>query len=58
MDDTKPVIFIMGSENGGIPERLLDFQPSICIKIPQKGVMPCFNVSIAFSIVASKYYYG
>lgn len=54
----KPVLFVLGSENGGIPEQVLKFQPSVTLMIPQKGVMPCFNVSIAFSIVASMYYYG
>lgn len=53
----KPVMFILGAENEGIPTEILQFKPSICVQIPQKGVIPCFNVSIAFSIVASMYYF-
>ena len=54
----KSVIFIMGCENGGIPTEILAIKNTICAKIPQKGILPCFNVSVAFSIVASMFYYG
>ncbi len=51
-------MFIMGAENKGIPPEILKFSPSICVQIHQKGVIPCFNVNIAFSIVAAMYYYN
>lgn len=53
----KPVMFIMGSEDKGIPEDILKYKNSTCVIIPQKGVTSCFNVSIAFSIVSTMYYY-
>lgn len=52
----KQIMFVMGSEHDGIPEEVLAFQPSLCVEIPQKGVMRCFNVSNAFAIVAWEYY--
>ncbi len=54
--NAKPAMFVMGTEHDGIPQKILDFKPSICVKIPQKGVGPCFNVSNAFAMVAWEYY--
>ena len=54
----KPAMFVMGSEDKGIPEEVLKFKNAKCVIIPQKGVTSCFNVSIAFSIIATMYYYS
>lgn len=51
-----PPLFIMGAEDTGIPERVLEFQPSICVSIPQTGVGRSFNVNTAFSMIAWEYF--
>lgn len=48
----KPPVFVMGSENKGIPDEILSFPKSLRISIPQKGFCRSFNVSTAFTIVA------
>lgn len=55
-DKPLPALFIMGSEDNGIPNELLDLPGSLRISIPQFGVGRSFNVSNAFSMVAWEYY--
>lgn len=51
-----PPLFIMGAEDTGIPKKILEFQPSICVSIPQTGVGRSFNVNTAFSMVVWEYF--
>ena len=51
-----PPLFILGAEDTGIPERILHFQPSFIVSIPQTGVGRSLNVSSAFAMVAWEYF--
>ncbi len=51
-----PLMFIMGSEDHGIPDELMDLPGIFRISIPQFGAGCSFNVSNAFAIVAWEYY--
>lgn len=53
---TLPLLFIMGSEDHGIPSELMDLPNVLRISIPQFGVCRSFNVSNAFAMVAWEYY--
>lgn len=50
VDMTEPLAVIMGSEDKGIDEGLLNIA-SECIKIPQKGQIESLNVSAAASVI-------
>lgn len=52
----KPAFFILGNEGHGIPIDILNFQPSIRVSIPQKGIGRSFNVANATSIVLWEYF--
>ena len=52
----KPSLFVLGTEENGIPEEILKSKIGNIVSINQKGVCPSFNVSHAFSIVMTFYY--
>jgi tRNA G18 (ribose-2'-O)-methylase SpoU len=51
-----PPLFILGAEDTGIPDEILEFQPSVRVSIPQVGVGRSYNVSTAFAMVAWEYF--
>jgi len=56
---TKPVMFILGTEQNGIPDGILQKKEefgAIIVTIPQTGIGRSFNVSNAFAIVGAFYY--
>lgn len=52
----KPTMFIMGSENNGIPEEILNIKDTCRVSITQKGIGRSFNVATAFSMVVYEFY--
>lgn len=55
----KPVMFILGTEQNGIPDEILQKKEelgAIIVSIPQTGIGRSFNVSNAFAIVGAFYY--
>lgn len=46
-----PILYLLGSEGGGLPQELL--QENTVVQIP--GLKTCLNVSVAGSIVLSKH---
>lgn len=54
-ENNKNVIFVMGHETYGIPKHMLEVANSFAIYIPQYGILPSMNVSMAFSVISSEY---
>ncbi len=52
----KPAFFVVGNEGEGIPTSILEYQPSIRVSIPQRGVGRSHNVANATSIVLWEYF--
>ena len=50
VDMTEPVAIVMGAEDKGIDEGLLNIATD-CVKIPQKGQIESLNVSAAAAII-------
>lgn len=50
VDMTEPVVIVMGAEDKGIDEGLLNIATD-CVKIPQKGQIESLNVSAAAAII-------
>lgn len=59
LDNDKPIMFVLGTENDGIPTTILQKQKefsALIVSIQQKGVGRSFNVGVAFGMVAYEYY--
>lgn len=56
LDKKLPPVFVFGTEATGIPKEVLDFEPSICVQIPQSSsIGRSLNVAIAHSMVVWEY---
>lgn len=54
---TKPPIFIVGSESCGIPQKIVEsFSDSIFVEIPQRGIGRSHNVTCALSMILWEYF--
>lgn len=59
LDNDKPKMFILGTENDGIPNEILQMKDqlsALIVSIRQTGVGRSFNVGVAFGMVAYEYY--